>query len=471
MQIPRTMGACWRRLQARLAIALLLSTVIAWPHGPALALDGELRVHDPSTVVMCKGKYYVFSTGPGIPILSSADGFTWQRSGKVFESVPESVHSLVPLNKNALVWAPDITFVSGQYYLYYSISSWGSFTSAVGLMTSPTLDPSDTKYKWTDRGPVVNSVEPQNLNAIDPGVLKAPGGGLWISYGSYHGNIELLQLNATTGLRVSKHSPVYVIASHSEASDIIYHDGYYYLFVNHDGCCKGKDSTYNIRVGRSRKVTGPYLDRYNVDLRSGGGSLFLAAQGTQIGPGHFGLLTVDGVEKFSCHYEADMARGGRPVLDIRPLLWDDRGWPEAGENPGTTPQQMLSKRTGRVVEYGKGEGAEVNSIRLRPYIAVDNQKWSFNEGGHGYYKIGEPGGTSALEVVGTEGAAPGHVHIAPFSGTDNELWRVDQLSDGSYRIVSKSTQQAMTAGAGDTGDIRLEPYTGEDTQRWILGTP
>jgi hypothetical protein len=107
MQIPRTMGACRRKLQARLAIALLRSTFTGWPNGPARALDGELRVHDPSTVVMCKGKYYVFSTGPGIPILSSADGFTWQRIGKVFESVPESVHALVPLNKSALVWAPD----------------------------------------------------------------------------------------------------------------------------------------------------------------------------------------------------------------------------------------------------------------------------------------------------------------------------------------------------------------------------
>jgi arabinan endo-1,5-alpha-L-arabinosidase len=477
MRIAGSMGAGWRGIQGHVALTLLLSIgffgAFVGTAPVALALDGELRVHDPSTVVMCKGKYYLFSTGPGIPILSSEDGFTWQRSGRVLENVPESVHSLVPFDKNALVWAPDITFLNGQYFLYYSISSWGSFTSAVGLVTSPTLDANDPTYKWTDRGLVVNSVEPQNLNAIDPGVVKTPDGGLWISYGSYHGNIELLQLDPVTGVRISKNSQVYIVTSYSEASDIVYHGGYYYLLVNHDGCCKGKESTYNIRVGRSKKVTGPYLDKYNVDMKEGGGSLFLAAHGTQIGPGHFGLLTVDGVEKFSCYYEADMARGGSPALDIQPLSWDDQGWPVAGENPGDTPYQLLSKRTERVLEYGKGEGSDANSIRQGPYISLDSQKWSLGEAGQGYYKIVESEGTYALEAVGAESAASGHLNAGPYTGADSQLWKVDQLSDGSYRIVSKSTQRAMTAGTGTTnGDtIQLESYTGEDSQRWLLVTP
>jgi len=103
------------------------------------------------------------------------------------------------------------------------------------------------------------------------------------------------------------------------------------LFVNHGSCCKGKDSTYNIRVGRARKVTGPYLDRENKDLAHGAGTLFLGTVGHQVGPGHFGRFFDHGVEKFSCHYEADLDRGdNRPVLDIRPLLWTTDGWPEAG---------------------------------------------------------------------------------------------------------------------------------------------
>jgi hypothetical protein len=76
---------------------------------------------------------------------------------------------------------------------------------------------------------------------------------------------------------------------------MIFHDGYYYLFVNHGSCCSGVNSTFHICVGRSRTVTGPYLDRYGDDLAQGGGTLFVAAAGRQIRPGHFGLLVENGV--------------------------------------------------------------------------------------------------------------------------------------------------------------------------------
>ena len=122
------------------------------------------------------------------------------------------------------------------------------------------------------------------------------------------------------------------IAINSEASILIYRDGWYYLLVTHGSCCQGANSTYNIRMGRSRKVTGPYLDNMGVDMIEGGGKLFAASRGRHIGPGHFGLLDLgQGVQKFSLHYEADLDRGGVSVLDIRPLLWRD-GWPVAGDN-------------------------------------------------------------------------------------------------------------------------------------------
>ena len=122
------------------------------------------------------------------------------------------------------------------------------------------------------------------------------------------------------------------IAINSEASIMIFHDGWYYLLVTHGSCCAGGNSSYNIRMGRSRKVTGPFLDNMGVDMLQGGGKLFAGSSGRHIGPGHFGLLDLgDGVQKFSCHYEADLDRGGISVLDIRPLLWRD-GWPVAGDN-------------------------------------------------------------------------------------------------------------------------------------------
>lgn len=308
-----------------LLLALVLASTLR-----ATSLQGQLRVHDPSTVIECSGHYYVYATGKGIPILESDDSRTWKRLGTVFDRIPEAVRALSPKNDGQTVWAPDITHHNGLYYLYYSVSSWGSFVSAVGLLTSPTLDPQSPAYHWTDRGPVVNSVEGEALNAIDPGVLDAPDGRMWLCYGSYHGNIQLVELDPKSGLRISPQSPIAIIASHSEASDIIWHDGSYYLFVNHGSCCKGKASTYNIRVGRARAVTGPYLDEDGHDLARGDGTLFLKGNGAQVGPGHFGRIVIAGKEWFSCHYEADSDNADKSTLDLRPLLWSKDAWPQPG---------------------------------------------------------------------------------------------------------------------------------------------
>ena len=106
-----------------------------------------------------------------------------------------------------------------------------------------------------------------------------------------------------------------------EATDLVARDGWYYLLGTHGTCCDGANSTYNIRVGRSRNVLGPYVDNMGIPLLKGGGKLVVAASGRFVGPGHFGRLVLgDGVEKFSMHYEAHLDRSGRSVLDIRPLL-------------------------------------------------------------------------------------------------------------------------------------------------------
>ena len=221
-------------------------------NGPAIGVPvtGMPFVHDPSTVVHFHGKYYVFSTGRGAPFYSSPDGVTWTREGIVFTQIPDAVHALVPKNNGTDVWAPDIIRIGDRFYLYYAVSSWGSFQSAIGLATNPVLDPRDPAYKWTDRGVVVTSDGNDDLNAIDPGVILAPDGTLWICYGSYHGSIRVTQLDPHTGLALAPRTlgaPI-ATARESEASDIVFHDRFFYLFVNHGSCCKGKDSTYNIRV-------------------------------------------------------------------------------------------------------------------------------------------------------------------------------------------------------------------------------
>jgi len=153
---------------------------------------------------------------------------------------------------------------------------------------------------------------------------------------------------------------------------MIYHDGWYYLLVTHGSCCRGADSGYNIRMGRSTQVTGPFFDNMGVDMIQGGGKLFVGSQGRAVGPGHFGLLDLgDGVQKFSMHYEADLDRGGASVLDIRPLQWKD-GWPVAGDNAKEGTYEIESVRTGTALELAV-EGFPVGGRPVRrgpPLVAL-----------------------------------------------------------------------------------------------------
>lgn len=290
---------------------------------------------DPSDIVKCKDEYWVFYTGRGVPSYHSKDLVKWERGPAVFDSPPNWIAEVVPENRYMSYWAPDIIRLGDRYLLYYSVSTIGKMTSAIGLATNPTLDPHDPDYHWSDHGVVVRTKEGDGYNAIDPSVFHDRDGSLWLTFGSYWSGIKLIQLNPQTGKRIAPDSKMYSLAYNEsiEASCLCRHDNYYYLFVNWGSCCRGTNSTYNIRVGRSETVTGPYLDKAGVDMLQSGGSLFLGAtNGPLFGPGHAGTLKADGKDWFTSDFEGDVRMNGIATLAIMPLHWNADGWPDATVN-------------------------------------------------------------------------------------------------------------------------------------------
>jgi len=297
---------------------------------PAPFVIRNATVHDPSTIVKCKDEFWVFYTGRGVPCWHSKDLAQWERGPAVFTNAPGWVAENVPAGRSLDYWAPDIALVDGRYLLYYSASTYGKNTSVIGLAANATLDPGDPAYHWSDEGMVIKSGPGDNYNTIDPAIFQESNGSLWLSFGSFWSGIQLVQLDRDSGKRIAPDSPLFPLA-HSdsiEASYIYQREGYYYLFVDWGICCRGANSTYNIRLGRSRKVTGPYVDKEGVNLLNGGGSLFLGATGPLIGPGHAGILVDNGTNWFSCHFEADSARRQGSALAVIPLRWNADGWPE-----------------------------------------------------------------------------------------------------------------------------------------------
>ena len=461
----------------------------------AQAQIGAPYIHDPSTIAECDGKYYTFGTGGGG--LISDDGWSWHGGAE----------------RPGGGAAPDVLKIGDRYLVIYGATGGGlggGHNGRILTMWNKTLDPKSPDFKYTNAIEVCASDGMEDQDAIDPGMLLDPTTGrLWVSYGTYFGTIRLIELDPTTGERV-KGNKEKDIAIDCEATDLIYRDGWYYLLGTHGTCCDGVNSTYNIVVGRSKNVEGPYLDNVGRDMFHGGGKMVIAAGDRVCGPGHFGRTIIDeGVEIMSCHYEADFERSGRSVLGIRPLLWKN-GWPIAGDRFKEGTYEIESERRGYALElmvdfvriqqdrqafwridpneptkpiadqtlaevigyWPKGE----IPVRTSDYMFRPHQRWTVTavpeKGGYlsnPYFKITIAGTDRALAATADKEVST----VPAFTGEDNQLWRIEQLTDGTFRIMPKAipgmagdNKRYVLYSAGDSTPTLAEYDFNSDNSKW-----
>lgn len=294
--------------------------------------------HDP--VVAKQGDtYYLFCTGPGITSFTSKDLKTWKRADPVFSEQPKWAKTIAP-GFNGHIWAPDITFYKGTYYLYYSVSAFGKNTSAIGLVINKTLNPKDENYKWEDQGVVIQSVPNRDLwNAIDPNLIFDKNGTPWLAFGSFWSGLKMVKLKSNLK-EVANPEEWHAISKRDRDPDLedsepgnaalegpfIFKKGdYYYQFLSWDYCCRGENSTYKLVVGRSKLVTGPYVDKDGKYLNEGGGSLVIEGNKNWYGVGHNSVFTFDGKDYTFMHgYDAN--DNGIPKLIVKEIKWAE-GWP------------------------------------------------------------------------------------------------------------------------------------------------
>ena len=473
---------------------LISMAVFAVVSVTAFAQEGQPWIHDPSTIMECDGKYYTFGTGGGG--LISEDGWKWYPGAE----------------RPGGGAAPDAMKIGNRYLVAYSSTGGGLGGGHAGrilTMWNRTLDPHSSDFEFTEAIEVASSEVDEDCDAIDAGLFMDPiTGRLWCTYGTYFGFIRIVELDPLTGARVEGNEAVN-IAIDCEATTIIWRNGWYYLLGTHGTCCDGVNSTYNIVVGRSRNVTGPYLDNVGRDMIAGGGKMVIDAADRQFGAGHFGRwIEDDGVEKMSFHWEADLDRGGRSVLAIRPLLWVN-DWPVAGEAFEEGVYEISSVRRGYalelavdfvrhdiprsrfwmidpnepVVSYPNQTLEEVIATwpegdiqaRCGDWMNRPHQRWTITAvpeaGGYlggQYYKICVEGTDRALAAV--EGAEV--VTVPEFTGASEQLWRIEQLTDGTYRIMPKevpgtSSEYVLTSVADSTPSL-AEYVSGSDNCKWVF---
>lgn len=455
----------------------------------SIAQVGKPFIHDPSTIMECDGKYYTFGTGGGG--LISEDGWTWYGGA-------------VRPGGGA---APDAIKIGNRYLIAYGATGGSSnHKGIIYTMWNKTLDPASPNFKYTTPVIVATSDGYEENDAIDPGIMLDPGTGrLWLTYGTYFGFIRLIELDPATGALKAGNKPV-DIAITCEASTLVYRERWYYLLATHGSCCDGANSTYNVVVGRSKKVTGPYIDNVGRNMLEGGGKMVAVTRGGLIGPGHFGHIKLEhGVEKMSIHYEADLEQGGRSVLAVLPLMWRD-GWPVAGDKFKEGSYEIESVRRGYALELAvdftrmaggmRGLGQANNepikplvpqaladvqqnwptgniATRIGDYMARPHQKWTITDApdttgylGGPYYKIVLTGTERVLAATADEQV----ITVPAFTGAPEQLWRIDQLTDGTYRIMPKtvpnSGKKLALVSSGDcTPALATFDFT-SDNSKW-----
>lgn len=307
----------------------------------------QVPVHDP-VMIREKDIYYLFCTGFGISVWSSKDLRNWRKEAPVFAKAPQWAVDTIP-GFRGHIWAPDISYHDGRFYLYYSVSAFGKNTSAIGVATTKTLDAAAKDFGWTDHGRVIQSYPGKtNWNAIDPNIITDKRGTPYMVFGSFWDGLKMVQLTKDRLHTAEAVTKIPTVASRKAASNhenppsvdnnpkdaggnaieapFVFKKGpWYYFFASIDYCCKGEQSTYKIIVGRSKNVKGPFLDKAGKDIRTGGGSIVLQGDKEWHGVGHNAAYTFDGKDYLVCH-GYDAADKGASKLRIEEMGWE-AGWP------------------------------------------------------------------------------------------------------------------------------------------------
>ena len=316
---------------------------------------------DPSLIRGLDGWWYAFGTSdplregddPGkpaqIPIARSHDLASWTYVGDAFGESNRPGWAA----PTAGLWAPDIRYVDGQYRLYYVVTDTTKFPSAndnaIGMATAPTpVGP------WSDSGgPVVGPRKGANADdflwTFDPSAVT-DGDRQHLFYGSYTGGVYVQQLSANGRTKIGEPEQV-AIDNKFEGAYVVRRGSYWYLFASVANCCAGPTTGYSVQVGRSKKITGPYVDQQGVPLTASraGGTPVLNQNGNRwVGAGHNAIATDLAGRDWIVYHAIDRADPfltGQDGINERPMLVDRldwvKGWPavRAGRGPSTGQQQ------------------------------------------------------------------------------------------------------------------------------------
>ena len=445
-----------------------LCLLLGLAHASAVTLAGVQNAHDPGTVTKDGDTYFNFTTGNGIWYSTSKDLVTWNAGpGPVFATWPAWIKTKIP-NFSGSFWAPDEIHMNGYYYLYYSVSTFGTSSSAIGVARSVSLK----SPNWQDLGIVVESYGGSSeINAIDPALFRDHDGKVYMSYGSFSGGIGVAQINQASGKLAG--SVTHLLGGASprdyEAPYITRNGAYYYLFVNRGACCKA-DSSYYVEVQRATSVTGPY---------SGTRTVLPNLDANFRGPGHIGVLKQDGCQFVSTHYY-DSKDNGNAKLQFHKMTYDAAGWPVmtrnfasfagcGGISDGT--YAIASRLSGKVLGVAGASTANGALAVQASDTGTRHQSWYVVGHGDGYYSILNANSLRSLDNYGNSTTAGTTIAQWDYWAGAGQQWRFASPAAGYLTLANQLSGMVLDVkGRSLEENAPLIQYTLNNgtNQQWSL---
>ncbi|MBE8716206.1 family 43 glycosylhydrolase [Cellvibrio polysaccharolyticus] len=436
---------------------------------PATALDltGLVNSHDPGAIVRDGDTLFHFTTGHGVWYSTSTNLTHWTGApSTVFgSSWPSWINSAVP-GFDGHFWAPDVIQMGNYYYLYYSASTFGSSTSAIGVARSPSLK----NPAWQDLGVVVQSYGGfTEMNAIDPALFRDYDGKVYMSYGSFFGGIGIAEINQSTGKLASSVSHIYGGGHQDIEAPYITRDGdYYYLFVNRGSCCQGANSSYYVQVSRSTSIYGPW---------SGTRTILGNVSGKYKGPGHIGLLKENGCNYVSTHYY-DLNDNGNAKLDILRMTYSG-GWPVLTRNFSSVSScggvsdgiySLTARHSNRALAVDNASTANGAFVEQYGYSGAANQKWYVIGQNAGNYSLINVNSLKSLDVWELSTAPGARIAQWDYWGGDGQKWKLD--ASGSHFVVrsvlSGLALDVLNMSTANDAQVIQWNLTGATNQQWSM---
>ncbi|MGM0369019.1 MAG: family 43 glycosylhydrolase [Bacillota bacterium] len=432
-------------------------------------LSGDIGAHDPS-ITREGDTWWLFHTGKGLPVKYSADGHNWTQSAPIFSESLDWWSDYAPnYDPDNDVWAPDIEYYNGRWWLYYSVSEFGTNNSVIGLVSTDSI----AGGNWRRDGKVIASAQGEDAyNAIDPNLVIDDADNPWLVFGSWQDGIHITRVDQTTmkptGERYSIAQRYVGDSSESaglEGAIVTYNNGYYYLFASFDHCCKGVDSDYKVVYGRSESITGPYIDKNGIDMRDGGGTVMTAS-----GPRFKGHGGQDVYNDLLVHHSYDADSNGWPTLKIKELSWEN-DWPSLGDDDIKGYYRLKNRNSDKYLEVTNADTEDDANVGQWGATGHATQEWMIYPVGEGYYRLQNRNSLIYLEVEAAKTEDGANVVQNKNTSKSNQEWEIVSIGDGYYKVINRNSGKVLAVNNDSTDDganvIQSEDNQ-LDSQQWEL---